>query len=241
VSAAGAFSGSWAAPAPPAWRGTFSATGPIPASGASGTIRYDFSGLAAGALPAGSFFSFGDVDGGSGSSEVFVLKAWGPGSAATPLLSPWLAGPAAAWGSGRGAGGGPGAQDLPKWAFDPATGAYTIDGSGVVGFNPTVSVAMLSLASIRTLEVEKRANNNGFGISAPVRRRGGPGAAHRPRAPERCSGRRCCCGAAEQPPSPAHAGGPHAGVDLGRAPRHGGGCSDACGGAPAKTVAVAAA
>jgi hypothetical protein len=70
VEGPGTFNGTFKAPASPAWLGTFKATGPVPGSGKMGKIKYDFSGLAAGFLPAGSFFNFGDLDFGSVTSEV---------------------------------------------------------------------------------------------------------------------------------------------------------------------------
>lgn len=160
------FRGTWGGGANAAWRGTFTATGPVPSSGRSGETNYDFKPLAAGFLPAGSWFSFGDLDGGSG-AESMRLVAYDASGA--PLPQPWLSGAQFARGAGRAPGGGPAVLDMPDFAFDAAAGAYLFTGSSVKGFNPTVSFEVATLGPIYTMKLQKGAANNGFGISAPVR------------------------------------------------------------------------
>ncbi len=157
------FDGTWVSPALPGWIGTFSASGPVTSNVNLGTTSYDFTTLAAGHLPAGTFFNFGDVDGGSGSNENLILDAYAPGGA--HITSAWLDEPGWAWGFGRNSGN-PDQLDMPGWSF--SGGQYIIDGSTVTGFNPTMSFAMLSNTAIESLVIQKADTNYAFGLSAPV-------------------------------------------------------------------------
>lgn len=159
------FDGSWFAPVQWGWRGTFTAFGPVPNNTNLGVTRYDFTTLNAGMLPSGTFFNFGDVDGGSGGGETFRLRAFGAGGNA--LLAPWLSVPQYVWGFGRNAGN-PDVLDMPGWVFDGSTGSYLIDGNTVSGFNPSVSLTLLSLTGIHTLELTKTSTFNGFSLAAPI-------------------------------------------------------------------------
>lgn len=158
------FSGIWGAAAAPAWQGTFTATGPVPAGfSATGTTLYDFAGLAGGVLPVNTYLAWSDVDAGSG-SEIFTLKAFGIGS--VPLSAEWLNSPAI---NGRGVGSGPGgvpvSADLPSWDWNPATFTYSFDGSTVSG-NPTAAFNLLNNTALFGLEVTRSALNSNFSLVA---------------------------------------------------------------------------
>lgn len=159
------FDGTWSTPVQWGWQGTFTAFGPVPNNTSTGVTRYDFTTLNAGLLPTGTFFNFGDVDGGSGGGETFRLRAFdGLGNA---LLAPWLSVPQYVWGFGRNAGN-PDVLDMPGWVFDGSTGSYLIDGNSVSGFNPSVSFTLLSLTGIHSLELTKTSTFNGFSLAAPI-------------------------------------------------------------------------
>ncbi|MCL4222297.1 MAG: hypothetical protein KJZ65_13110 [Phycisphaerales bacterium] len=159
------FDGTWSAPVQWGWQGTFTAFGPVPNNTNLGSTRYIFSTLNAGLLPAGTFFNFGDVDGGSGGGETFFLRAFDSGGNA--ITTPWLSVPQYVWGFGRNAGN-PDLLDMPGWVFDVPTGSYLIDGNTVSGFNPTVSFTLVSLTGIHTLLVEKGSTFNSFSLAAPI-------------------------------------------------------------------------
>lgn len=159
------FNGTWAAPVSAPWVGTFSASGPVPGNGNVGTTVYNFSSLAAGRLPIGTYFNFGDLDSGSLGGERFILKALHQGFA---LNLPWLNVPTYVWGAGRGPAGVPTALDMPGWSWDPFLAQYEFDGSTVTGFNPTISFTMVSNSQFNTLVVTKFSGFNGFSLSAPV-------------------------------------------------------------------------
>lgn len=156
------FTGTWSAPALSPWIGSFSALGPVPSSPNQGTTDYGFAGLAAGNLPSGTLFHFGDVDQGT-SSETLTLRAFDPLGAAITMA--WLDVPSHVWGMGSGPSGALAAQDMPGWSV--SAGVYTIDGTTVPG-NPVVSFVMHTLAPIGRLVVEKPRVSYAFGISAPT-------------------------------------------------------------------------
>lgn len=158
------FDGTWNAPAQFGWQGTFTALGPVPSNTNIGTTRYDFTTLNAGNLPTGTFFNFGDVDGGSGQNETFSLQAF---DSSGLITTPWLSLPAYVWGSGRNAGN-PDLLDTPGWNWNAGTGTYFIDGTTVTGFNPSITVTMLSLVDIDQLSVVKTATPYSFSLTAPV-------------------------------------------------------------------------
>lgn len=160
------FEGTWSAPAEKGWHGTFFATGPVPNNSNTGTTLYNFTTLAAGHLRAGTYFSIGDVDGGSTEDERFILRAFD--GFGVVITSPWLDVPSHAWGTGRGPSGDPTLADMPGWSWDAALGEYEFDGKTVTGFNPTISIAMVSNRRIHSLEVVKTSIFNGFSLAAPV-------------------------------------------------------------------------
>ncbi len=159
------FTGTWTTPAAPGWIGSFTGIGPYPLSATgNSTSTFDFTGVGAGFLPAGTFFLFGDVDNGGGSNpEVFYLRAYDPTGAL--ITNAWLSTPVATWGATR-----PNDPDaMPGWDWDgilPDT--YTIDGSTVTGPNPRFTFALLSEVPIGRLEVVKNFSDYGFGLGAPT-------------------------------------------------------------------------
>jgi len=166
----GGFNGTWISPAHTDWIGTFSATGSIPSSTNNGTTLYDFSGLPTGKLPAGTFFLFGDVDGGSSTNETFDLTASiGSGSGPFVTLTEWLDDTFAVSGTGTGTAGAIVPGNMPGWDWNvTTTGAYRIDGSSVTGGNPSVGFALVSNQAISRLRLDKGSNFNGFALRAPV-------------------------------------------------------------------------
>lgn len=167
ITAAG-FTGTWTAPVLPGWIGSFSATGPVPASNLypAGTTRYDFTTLAAGELPVGTYFSFGDVDGGSVTNETFVLQAFD--ATGGLLTNPWLDEAFAVTGVGTGSGGAFLPGNMPGWEWDAGTSTYTIDGTTVTGGNPSLAVWMENNTAMSYLSVVRTSNFANFGLSAPV-------------------------------------------------------------------------
>lgn len=167
ITAAG-FDGTWSAPALSPWHGTFLATGPVPSSNSypAGTTGYDFTTLAAGVLPAGTYFHFGDVDGGSTQNETFVLTAYD--SVGGLITDPWLDEPLGVIGAGTGTGGTIIPVNLPGWAWNGTTGEYLIDGTTVSGGNPSVAAFLESNTAIATLTVVRTSNFANFGLSAPI-------------------------------------------------------------------------
>lgn len=164
----GGFEGTWSSPAQPDWIGTFTAVGPQPVGldNPAGTTDYDFTALPIGALPAQSIFGFGDVDGGSNTSEIFEVLAFDAGGSL--LTTPWLDEPFAVAGSGTGSGGAILPNNMPSWDWNSTTGTYTIDGSGVSGGNPTVSVFLESNTPIATMTLTRQSQFANFRVSAPI-------------------------------------------------------------------------
>ncbi len=162
------FDGTWTAPALAPWHGTFTAQGPVPSgnSSAAGLTEYDFTPLAAGLLPAGTYFYFGDVDGGSTQNETFVLNAYD--AAGGLITTPWLDEPFAVTGTGTGAGGTILLNNMPGWEWNGTLGQYTIDGNSVSGGNPNVGVWLESNTDLAYLSVNRTSNFANFGLSAPV-------------------------------------------------------------------------
>lgn len=165
----GGFTGTWASPALSAWLGTFSATGPLPVAPNFGTTNYDFTPLAATAvLPVGTYFFLGDVDIGSGTGEIFDMRAYDSSGA---LLSAWLDEPVAVWGPGSGSGGAIDVRDMPSWSYNTISKTYRFDGgtTGPFPFVSTLTIAMLSNQPIARLELVKLTTlNYSFGLGAPV-------------------------------------------------------------------------
>ena len=80
------FTGTWSANAVPAWQGTFTATGLRPAGFYYTTevCSHDFSGIASGVLPAGTYFTIYHLN----QNDHLTLTAYD--SAHTVISSPWL-------------------------------------------------------------------------------------------------------------------------------------------------------
>ncbi|MFN0133987.1 MAG: hypothetical protein ACKVW3_15840 [Phycisphaerales bacterium] len=158
------FNGSWTSGVvQPGWVGTYNALGPTTGSGDVGTTNYDFTPLAAGHLPAGTSFYFGDVDN-RGLNEVFLLTAYD--SIGNVVTTPWLDEPGWVFGTGTGPLGAPATVDMPGWVWSGTN--YKIDGTLVTsGPNPALGIEMLSNTAIWTLEVRKLDGANGFSLLAP--------------------------------------------------------------------------
>jgi hypothetical protein len=162
---AGSWTGTWTAPAQANWIGSFNAIGPVPSGMTStGTTRYDFTSLPTGQLPVGTFFRFGDVDGGSTQNEVFTLRAFDTGG--NLITTPWLSLPISVTGTGTGGGGAILPGNTPGWSW--AAGVYTIDGSTVTGGNPSVAVHMTSLTSMATMNLTRASTFANFSLAAPL-------------------------------------------------------------------------
>jgi len=156
VESAGSFTGTWSSPAPSAWLGTFTATGDYPRSGFTGTSVWNFSGLAAGNLPSGTYVRFSDLD--SGTHEAITLRAFDASNAA--ITSAWLDEPVFL------AGSTPGdflQTNLPSWNL--ASGVYTFTGAS---FNTLLTLSLQTNTALTYLQVEKAHVNNGFGLAAPT-------------------------------------------------------------------------
>lgn len=156
------FTGTWGSTAPPAWRGTFTAEGPIPvlASRPAGQTTYDFAGLANGVLPAGSYLFMSGLDSGSGPERITLVARDLKGAVIT---SPWLNAPALGE-AGVEAGF---LEAMPGWDWDlSAPNAYTFTGDTVLG-NPTIKLALANNRDVAVLEVTRNSSFCSFGVTAP--------------------------------------------------------------------------
>ena len=154
------FDAGWSNSVLPAWRGTFSVTGPtLGAGGTAGTTAMDFSGLPNGELSTGTFFNFSDLDGGSG-SEAYTLRAFnGVGEL---IETAWLS---EIVGVSYVNGSPPPMNDMPSWSFE--NGEYNFSGNHT-GSNPNDFFALTSLLDISSLEIDRTSTFNGFSLGAPV-------------------------------------------------------------------------
>jgi len=168
VTGVGGWTGSWTAPAATPWVGSFEVEGPIPSGlgNPTGISRYDFTTMPLGALSAGTYFRFGDVDGGSTQNETFVLIAFDAGGAV--INTPWLDEPIATTGSGTGGGGTILPGNTPGWSWNAGTGEYLIDGSTVTGGNPSLTSWLESNTAISFLSVERTSGFANFSLAAPL-------------------------------------------------------------------------
>jgi hypothetical protein len=168
VASGGGWTGSWTAPAAAPWVGSFTATGPIPSglSNPTGTTRYDFTSLPLGHLSAGTYFRFGDVDGGSTQNETFTLQAWD--TSGNLITTPWLDEPISTSGFGTGGGGAIAPGNTPGWSWTAGTGTYFIDGTSVTGGNPSISNWLESNTDIAELLVIRTSGFANFSLAAPL-------------------------------------------------------------------------
>ena len=154
------FSGTWDNTVQSPWVGTFNATGLIPGSANSGFVDYDFTSLPLGYLPKGTFFLFGDVDGGTGLCEKFELEAFdGLGNS---ISVEWLTEPLVVNNSTT-------PLDMPGWDWNITNpNQYRIDGTTEAApGNPSVGFALVTCEDISRLTLDKLATNYGFVIQAP--------------------------------------------------------------------------
>lgn len=150
--------GSWVSPALPDWVGTFTASGPVPAStiNPAGTTDFDFSTMPTGHLPTGTYFAIGDLD--SAGNEMILLQAFD--AVGSAITSRWLEEPAFVRTPVS-------ATDMPEASFDLLTGIYTLDGTGVPG-NPSILFFMESNVDIAALEVTRTSEFASLSLRAPV-------------------------------------------------------------------------
>ena len=159
--------GTWSAPAHPNWVGAYNAVGPIPSAFNVGAIRYDFTSLPLGYLPAGTFFIFGDVDGGSGNPERFLIEAFDSGG--NTITNEWLDDTVSVTGSGTGGGGSILPNNMPGWDWNiNQPNEYFITGGTVTGGNPNVALALVTNQNIYRMRLEKPTTHYGFAMQAPT-------------------------------------------------------------------------
>ena len=158
---AAGFDAEWTPGVQPAWLGSFSASGPVPSGNVTpaGSTRYAFSTLPNGYLPAGTQFRFGDVDGGSTTTEMFILQAFD--TSGVLITTPWLNDTIGELPLGTAL------TQMPGWNFDGGTGTYTIDGTTVIG-NPTVLAVLESNVNILSMDLERTSNFANFWLAAPL-------------------------------------------------------------------------
>lgn len=158
------FDASWSSPALPAWHGTFSATGSV-TGGTTGLVntRMDFTTMPGAVLASGTYFNFGDLDGGSG-SESFTLRAF-DSSNNLIMTDGWLSEVIGVSGNGTGPGGTPDILDMPSWSV--VNGEYSFVGNNA-GSNPSTFITLESNLAISYLEVDRSSNFAGFSLGAPV-------------------------------------------------------------------------
>ena len=165
VHSATSFTGTWSADVPVAWQGTFTGLGCVPVGNTGDhQAAFDFSGLANGVLPVGSYFHIGDLD----TIEHLTLKAYDAEHHA--ISQPWLnRTPLEQHGSGTGVGF-PGSllpTDLPGWNWSESTQTYAFDGTTIVG-NPNLSFTLSAREAIVFLEVTREVTGFHFTLSAPA-------------------------------------------------------------------------
>ena len=166
VHSAISFTGTWSADVPPAWQGTFTGLGRIPAGNTGDhTAEYNFSGLASGVLPVDTYFVIGDLD---HKIEHLTLKAYD--SQHNAISQPWInRNPLEQHGSGTGAGF-PGLllpADMPGWDWNESTQTYAFDGATIVG-NPNLEFTLSTREAIVFLEVTREVTGFHLQLAAPA-------------------------------------------------------------------------
>ena len=162
----GPWQGSWVSPVLAAWIGTFDVVGPVPAGNTNpaGSSRYDFTSMPNGELPVGTYFRLGDVDQGSGQTEIIKLLA---GNSSGTITTPWLDEAMNISGVGTGTGSTIQATDMPGWNY--ANGSYEFDGSTIpIGQNPSLGFAFRNNIGIERLTVQRTSQYANFSLLAPV-------------------------------------------------------------------------
>lgn len=160
------FVGSWSLPAHPQWNGFYTGSGQLPGAFMTGTVRYDFTTLPLGYLPAGTFFIFGDVDGGSGNPERFHIEAFDASN--NTITNPFLDQPISVRGPGTGVAGAVLPNNMPGWDWNVTNpNEYLITGATVTGGNPSVAFALETNQPIYRMSLEKPTTHYGFGMQAP--------------------------------------------------------------------------
>ncbi|MEN0109786.1 MAG: hypothetical protein AAF805_03595 [Planctomycetota bacterium] len=151
----------------PDWVGSFEMSGPPLPALSSGTRDYDFTTLPLGYLPAGTVFTFGDVDGGAGLPERFDLTAFD--ASGTVIGVEWLDEIFYAGGTGTGGGGAILDNNLPGWDWNVTNpNGYQIRASANPIGNPSVTAGLKTNQPIWSLNLVKPTTHYGFGISAPL-------------------------------------------------------------------------
>ena len=160
----GPWQGSWSSPAFPDWVGYFDVIGPVPAgtSNSTGISQYDFTSMPTGELPIGTYFRLGDLDQGSGTTEIITLTA---SDNSGTITTPWLDEPIGVGGFGSGPASSIILSDMPGWSY--SGGVYKFDGSTVSG-NPTVSLAMTNNMGLTHLSVHRSSGFGNFSLMAPI-------------------------------------------------------------------------
>ncbi len=158
------FTGTWSANVLAAWRGTFTGLGRIPVGNTGDhSTEFNFSGLAGGVLPAGTYLHINDLD----TIEHLKLKAYD--SQHQAISQPWInRNPLEQHGSGSGVGF-PGLvrpTDMPGWDWNESTQTYAFDGTTVVG-NPNVNFTLSTGEAIVFLEVTREVTGFHLALAAP--------------------------------------------------------------------------
>ena len=165
VYSATSFTGTWSADVPAAWQGTFTGLGRVPAGNTGDhTAEFNFSGLASGVLPVGTYFHIDDLD----TIEHLTLKAYDARHQA--VSRPWLnCIPLEQHGSGTGAGF-PGLllpTDMPGWDWNESTQTYAFDGATIKG-NPNLSLTLSTCEAIVFLDVTREVTGFQVTVTAPA-------------------------------------------------------------------------
>ena len=157
---------SFAANRHPAWGGTFTRTGGNPGrSGMTGTGQFDFTGLAGGFLPAGTWVMLHDLDFGSFANETVTLRAYDTSGSA--VTSHWLTNTEYVLDIVTQSNLTVIATDMPGWTFNSTSGDYVFSGAAVAG-NPVVNLWVKTTQDIKLVDYAKPTAPNALRWLAPV-------------------------------------------------------------------------